>query len=624
VANESDPVLFAVAGNPNSGKTTLFNRLTGLRQKVANYPGVTVERVTGEMIEDGVSIGLVDLPGIYSLSRRSEEERIASDVITGRLPDTPPVGGVLCVLDATNLQRGLYLVLQVMETRIPVVVVLNMMDELAARGGRIDLGKLGRILGVPVQAASAVQGAGIAGIRRTLLKTARRTPRRLRRETGGEDLKAAVRRQEAARRIAHSVTVSVVAPHALTERVDDVVLHPVAGPLMFLGVVLVVFQSIFTWARPLMEAIDHLFGHLGRLAGMVPGPPVLHDLLQNGVIAGVGSVVIFLPQILILFFFIGFLEHVGYMARAAFVMDRFMAFVGLQGKSFLPLLSSYACAVPGIMATRTIEDRNDRIATLFVAPFITCSARLPVYLLLIGAFVPDRPVLGRFLGLRALTLIGLYVLGFAAAVTTAWILKSRILRSDGSAPFLLEMPPYRLPSGKTLLLLMWDRSRIFLRRAGTIILAANILLWALASFPAPAEGVPPEEAARGTYAGRIGVLVEPVLSPLGFDWKIGVGLLSAQAAREVLVSTLATLNRIDKGSEEAGGLEEALRRSMTPASAFALLVFFVFALQCTSTLAIARRETGGWRWPMTMLVSMTLLGYGAAFLTFQGARLLGF
>lgn len=613
----------AVAGNPNSGKTTLFNRLTGLRQKVANYPGITVERVTGEAVVGGRIVTLVDLPGIYSLSRRSEEERIASDVLTGVLGDSDRVSGVLCVVDATNLQRGLYLTLQILETGLPVVVVLNMMDELAARGGRIDLTRLSRSLGVPVLAASASQGAGVEGVRRALSDlVAGRRPGRARRPRS-EGLASAVRRQEAARRIAHAVVKSPVAPHRLSERIDDWVLHPVTGPLLFITVVSVVFQAIFRWAAPLMDGLDLLFGHLGRFASALPGPPFLHDLVQNGIVAGVGSVVIFLPQILILFFFIGFLEHVGYMARAAFVMDRFMSIVGLQGKSFLPLLSSYACAVPGILATRTIENRHDRIATIFVAPFMTCSARLPVYLLLIGAFVPNRPVLGGFLGLQALTLIGLYALGFAAALATAWILRSRILRSDGT-PFLLEMPPYRMPSGRTLLLLMWDRSRIFLRKAGTIILAANLVLWALASFPSSPEGTPSDEAARRTVAGRIGVAMEPVLAPLGFDWKVGVGLLSAQAAREVMVSTLATLHRIDKSDENPEGLQEALRSTMTPASAFALLVFFVFALQCTSTLAVARRETGGWRWPLLMLVFMTLTGYGAAFVTYQGARLLGF
>ncbi len=617
------PPFFAVAGNPNSGKTTLFNRLTGMRQKVANYPGVTVEKVTGMLEENGVSIGLVDLPGIYSLSRRSEEERIASGVVTGTLRDMAPVVGVLCVVDSTNLQRGLYLVLQLMETKVPVVVVLNMMDELSARGGRIDRRKLRRLLGVPVLEASASRGEGMPEIRKTLLGVSRRAGHPRRCGIRVDDLKSAVRRQEVARRIAHSVTLSVVEPHILSSRVDAVVLHPVAGPLLFLAVVIVVFQAVFAWARPLMDGIDQLFVQSGRWAGMLPLPPLLTGLLQDGVVAGVGSVVIFLPQILVLFLFIGFLEHVGYMARAAFVMDRFMSLVGLQGKSFLPLLSSYACAVPGIMATRTIEDRHDRIATIFVAPFITCSARLPVYLLLIGAFVPGRAVLGSFLGLQALTLIGLYVLGFAAALFTAWLLKSRILRSDGT-PFLLEMPPYRMPSGKTLFLLMWDRSKIFLRRAGTIILTVNLVLWALATFPGSPAGTPADEAARRTFAGRIGVAMEPVLEPLGLDWKVGVGLLTAQAAREVMVSTLATLNRIEDGDDSREGLATALRRTMSPAAAFALLVFFVFALQCASTVAIARRETGGWRWPLAMLTSMTLAGYGAAWITYRTALLLGF
>lgn len=372
-----------------------------------------------------------------------------------------------------------------------------------------------------------------------------------------------------------------------------------------------------------MDALDKLFGYLAHIIETLGLPLLLHDFLQNGVIAGVGSVAIFLPQILILFLFIGILEHTGYMARAAFVMDRFLAIFGLQGKSFLPLISSYACAVPGIMATRTIESRNDRIATIFVAPFVTCSARLPVYLLLIGAFVPDVPVIGKFLGLKALTLIALYALGFLAALGTARVLKSTLLKSN-RMPFLLEIPPYRMPSPKTIGLLMWDRSRIFLKRAGTIILCVNILLWFLASFPAPPKGIPSDEAVRHTLAGRIGVAMEPVLKPIGLDWKVGVGLLSAQAAREVMVSSLATLNSIEKSDTMEKSLIEALRRTMSPLSAFSLLVFFVFALQCTSTVAIARRETGGWKWPIAMLTYMTGLGYLAALTVYQAGRLLGY
>jgi len=434
----------------------------------------------------------------------------------------------------------------------------------------------------------------------------------------GPNLKEVQTRQARATQISRSVTRQGLAPHPWTDKVDAVVLHPIGGSILFLLVVLLVFQSIFTWAKPLMDGLQTLISLLGAfLSSHIPNV-LAKSLVVDGVLAGVGSVIIFLPQILILFFFIGLLEHTGYMARAAFVMDRVMSRIGLQGKSFLPLLSSYACAVPGIMATRTIENRRDRIATIFIAPFMTCSARLPVYTLLIGAFVPNHRVLGHWLGLQAAVLLGLYLLGFLAAVVTAAALKNSILKSD-PIPFMMEIPPYRLPTVRTLLLLMWDRSKVFLRRAGTVILAVSILLWFLLAFPRA-------EAARdiqASYAGRIGTFLEPAIKPLGFDWRIGVGLVSAQAAREVIIATLSTIYRVGAPGEHAT-IREAILNHVTPLTGISLLVWFAFALQCTSTLAVARRETGGWKWPAGMFLFMTGIAYLSCLVVFQAGKAMGF
>ncbi|MGH7739590.1 MAG: ferrous iron transport protein B [bacterium] len=654
---QSMPGVFAVAGNPNSGKTTLFNRLTGLRQKVGNYPGVTVEKKTGFVRSGDHFLELVDLPGTYSLSPRSEEERVAAEVVSGSRPDLPPLRAVLCVVDATNLERSLYLTLQVLEAKVPVVVVLNMMDELAARGGQVNVNKLSKLLGVPVFPISALKGDGLDDLKAHLEKLSRgidgktlyplteRKPEKAGVLCGGchgcgtsqcasvpvdsPDILAdvnvpeAARRQARAGRIHRQVSEAPVKAHPLTNRIDRVVLHPVWGPLIFVLVVLLVFQSIFTWAQPAMDGMDQGVAWLGSLLANALPVGMFRSFLVDGVVEGVGAVLVFLPQILILFFFIAVLEHTGYMARAAMVMDRLMSSIGLQGKSFLPLISSYACAVPGIMATRTIENRRDRIATLFIAPFMTCSARLPVYILLIGAFVPDLPVVGKWIGLRTLTLLGLYVLGFLGALGTAALLKSTILRS-GRVPFVMEVPPYRVPSVKTILILMWDRSLIFLKRAGTTILAVSVLMWFLVSFPRPDA----QQDIRQSYAGRLGVMVEPVVKPLGFDWRIGVGLLSAQAAREVIISTLSTVYHVAKdkgteGPEATASLTTTLQKDMTPLTAISLMVYFVFAMQCASTLAVVKRETGRWRWPFAMFTYMTALAYVSSLCVFQFGRWAG-
>lgn len=609
----------AVAGNPNSGKTTLFNRLTGLRQKVANYAGVTVDGKVGTLRAGDTDLRLIDLPGTYSLSPNSEEERIATQIILGLQPDTPAPDGVICVVDSTVLEKSLYLVLQVIETGIPCALALNMTDELTARGARIDTTVLSRMLDIPVVSISATRGTGIDVLLNLMSHwTHKKTAHEMKGPILLPTLEDITRRRIRAKQIARSVILQSLRPNAWADRIDAITMHKAWGPLIFGTVVLIVFQSIFTWAQPLMDAIDAAFVSLAAWCATTMPPSLLTEMATDGIIPGVGSIVIFLPQILIVFFFIAILEQSGYLARAALVMDRALHAVGLQGKSFLPLISSYACAVPGIMATRTIDNRRDRLATILIAPFMTCSARLPVYTLLISAFVPDTPVLGRALGLRATVLLGLYAMGFMGAMGTAWILKSSILKADRT-PFFIEIPPYRWPMAKTVFLIMWDRARVFLRRAGTVIMAASMILWFLAAFPR----IHGESMIENSYAARIGRLIEPAIEPLGFNWKIGVGLLSAQAAREVIVSSLATLYHVE--SDETGrDLQEAIKKDLTPLGAMSLMIFFVFAMQCSSTLAVARRETGGWKIPALMFLYMNAYAYLASLVVYQGGRLLGF
>jgi ferrous iron transport protein B len=610
--------VLALAGNPNSGKTTLFNRLTGLRQKVANYAGVTVERKSGVYTSGQRQIEVIDLPGTYSLSPRSEEERVAAEVLLGVHPDVPSIDGVLCVVDSTALEKSLYLLLQILETGLPTVVLLNMSDELAARGARIDTVRLSELLDAPVITLSATLGNGLDEVKSMVdawhwtAKAGRRMTRSL--PVVPTEAQIVTRRMQA-KQIARAAMKNAPGAHPWSDRIDRIVMHKVWGPLIFAAVVVVVFQSIFAGAQPLMDALDAIFSRAaGAVKNVIP-PGLLQSFFADGVISGVGSILVFLPQILIVFFFIALLEHSGYLARAALVMDRFMNRIGLQGKSFLPLISSYACAVPGIMATRTMENKRDRFATILVAPFMTCSARLPVYALLIAAFVPDRQVLGPFLSLKAFTLLSLYALGFFAAVVTAWILKSSILKSD-KTPFFLEIPPYRMPMMKTVALYMWDRAKVFLRRAGTVILGTTLILWALATFPHGAGHV------EDSFAGQIGHWMEPVIKPLGFNWKIGVGLLSAQAAREVIVSSLATIYNVE--SAGTTDLQQAIRADLTPLGAVSLMVFFALAMQCMSTLAVARRETGGWKIPIIMFVYMNLTAYIASLAVFQIGRLMGY
>ena len=596
----SAPRTVAVVGPPNSGKTTLFNRLTGLRQKVANFPGVTVEQHTGEMeLPGGRTVRLIDLPGIYSLNPRSEDEQVAHDVLKGLRAGTPRPDAILLILDSTNLGRHLMLAAPVLSLGLPTLVVLNMADDLRHRGGEVCLDALSGQLDAPVVLAAARQGEGIEAITNFL---ARVTPSPL-----PLDLPVLTDVPECrawAGRVGRHASYQPPAPPKWTRRLDSIFLHPVAGPLVFALVVVAVFQAIFTAAAPLMEGVRAAVDASGAWVGGMLPHPALRSLMVDGVWGGVGSVLVFLPQILLLFLFIGVLEDSGYLARAALIADRTMARVGLQGKSFIPLLSAYACAVPAVLATRTIENKRDRIATILIAPFMTCSARLPVYTLIIAAFIPNEPLLGGFLGARAAALLGLYLLGFSAAVLTARVLKSSVLRTDRTA-FVLEMPPYRWPTVQSLALRLFDRSKVFLRRAGTVILTVAVVIWILAHLPLEDGRVPPIER---SLAGTIGRSIEPAIAPLGFNWKIGIGLITSLAAREVIVGTLGTIYGIE-GDSRPGGLQEALHRDLTLGGAVALLVFFAFAMQCMSTIAVVRRETGGWRWPAIQFAYMGTLAY---------------
>lgn len=604
------PRVVAIVGPPNSGKSTLFNRLTGLRQKVANFPGVTVEhRVGRARLNTDREVYLVDLPGIYSLNPRTEDEQVSRDVLTGRMPDLPKPDAVLLILDSTNLGRHLALAAPILGLGLPTLVILNMADDLRNRGGDLDVSALACELGTPAVLVSASSGEGVDKILLFLEgATLGHAPQAPLVEL--PVLQDIPKCRAWASQIGRKTGYQAPAPPLWTRRLDSVFLHPLAGPLVFATVVGAVFQTIFSGARPLMDGVQALITASGQWIGSLIPNTALRSLVVDGIWSGVGSVIVFLPQILLLFLFIGILEDSGYLARAALIADRTMAQFGLQGKSFIPLLSAYACAVPAIMATRTIESKRDRIATILIAPLMTCSARLPVYILIIAAFIPERPLIGPFLGTRAGALLGLYILGFVAAIVTARVLKSTILRSSSST-FVLEMPPYRWPTLQSLGLRLLDRSRVFLRRVGTVILGVTIGLWCLAHVPFH-DGKPP--AIENSLAGTIGRTIEPVIHPLGFNWKIGVGLVSSLAAREVIIGTLGTIYGME-GTSQSMGLQKALRQDLTPSGAVALLVFFAFAMQCMSTIAVVRRETGGWKWPAVQFAYMSGLAYLAALVT---------
>ncbi|MCZ0933645.1 MAG: ferrous iron transporter B [Gemmatimonadetes bacterium] len=618
-APASGPPVVALIGPPNSGKTTLFNRLTGLRQRVANYPGVTVEKHVGRArFASGLDLDIVDLPGVSGFSARSPDERVTRDVLEGRIEGLREPEAIVLIVDAVRLETQLMLVGPVLERERPTLLVLNMADELEAGDGTLDDEALAAAFGVEVVRTDARTGRGVEAVADFLDRVAVRSATSATGAKSGSGssagraglptLDALSRRREVVQDALAAAKYRSAGPPKLTQRLDALFLHRIAGPAVFLVLAALVFQAIFTWATPIMDGVELGIASSGEwLAARLPAS-WFRDLLIDGVWAGVGSVLVFLPQILILFLFLGILEDSGYMARAAVIADRTMLKVGLQGRAFLPLLSAYACAVPAILSSRTVEDERDRMATMFIAPFMTCSARLPVYALLIAAFIPERPLLGPFFGTQAATMLGLYALGLVAAIGTAFLLRRTFLRGK-PAGFVMELPPYRIPALRTVALRLLDRSKIFIRRVGKIILAVTVVLWVLAQFPR-VDGAPPpvDESALG----QMGQVIEPAIEPLGFDWRIGVGLVSSLAAREVIVGTLGTIYGIEDSDETSLELRAALQRDLDFGGAIALLVFFVFALQCMSTVAMMRRETAGWKWPLAQFGYMLALAYAGA------------
>ncbi len=691
MAKATRETVIAIVGNPNCGKSTIFNALTGLKQKVANYPGVTVEKREGScMSQHGKRIRLLDLPGAYSLNARSPDEGVVRDVLLGRRADTPRPDAVVLVADAANLERNLYLATQVLELGVPSILVLNMMDVAEAKQWRVDVEQLGERLGVPIVPMQASIGKGLielkAAMSRKLEAPVRKHPAMPPELTAALD---DVRRDLVGAGALHNVgglleSLYLISDHdpehygiadehlgrvsaahdalekrfpgwedelagsryasveelldgvlrrpekdesTLTDKLDAVLLHPVWGMVSLIGIMAVLFYTIFSVAEGPMGWIESATSAAGDWVQSHMGPGDLRDLIVNGVVAGVGGVVIFLPQILILFFFIGVMEDSGYMSRVAFIMDRLMGKVGLNGKSFVPFLSSYACAVPGIMATRTIASLKDRIVTILVTPLASCSARLPVYSLLIAAMFPSSAVPAWS---KALIMLSMYALGTFGAFGFAWIFNRTLMKGQESL-MVLEMPSYKRPAVRHLLLYMLERAKIFLRRAGTVILGLSILLWAGMTYP-KTPGADESVQLANSVAGRAGHLIEPAIKPLGFDWKIGIGLIASFAAREVFVSTMGIVYAVESDEEDTTPLREHMQAEtwpdgspvFTPLVCVSIMVFFVFAMQCLSTVAVVRRETNGWRWPAFQVAYMTGFAWMASLIVYQGGRLLGY
>lgn len=697
--DKAAPPVVVTIGNPNTGKSTLFNLLTGLRQKVSNYPGVTVEQVSGTARIDDREIRFVDVPGTYSLSANSPDEIIAVDVLGGNISDLPAPDLVLIVVDATNLRRNLFLATQVLEAGLPAVLVLNMWDRLDETGVSINADTLADKLGIPVIPLSAAKGEGLDRLHQaitgalaqpqispfSLNQALDETTHQFQAELAAANIKQpgiAVRRalidedgyaeqrllkllpdplkqrfEQSREQVAQGRKLATleardrysaiqtmlsaceqrrdVSQASWRDYSDRVVNHPVAGTFLFALLMAVVFQAVFAWAGPLVDAIDYLTGSLAEWARAALGNNLFGSFVADGVIAGVGSVVVFLPQILILFLFIIVLEDSGYMARAAFLMDRLMRGLGLSGQSFIPMLSSFACAVPGIMGTRIIANPSDRLATIMAAPFMTCSARLPVYSLLIAAFVPDQRWLGGVINLQGLVLFGLYALGILGGAFTAWLI-GRMQKNRARSRFLLEMPPYRLPQVRAVLQKLLSRALIFLKRAGTIIFVVALVIWVLVTFPRPAAEnsalTIPSVSLSESYLGRMSNVVAPLFAPLGWDWKVTAAVIASFPAREVVIAALGTIYAVDD-SDEANAertLTSRIRQAQHPDGSLVytlpmvigLLIFYAYCLQCVSTIAVMRRETETWRWPVIAWVYMTGLGYGGAWLAYNGGKLL--
>jgi ferrous iron transport protein B len=611
-------------GNPNCGKTALFNLLTGARQKVANYAGVTVERKEGlSRLADGTSVTVVDLPGTYSLTPATPDEQITLEVVMGKREGELEPDLIVAVVDATNLLMNLRLVLELKALGRPLMLAINMADVARARGLAIDTVQLSRELGVPVVETVAIRRNGHAALL-TQLQAFRDSQGLAAAEqpmaAEQQELSPVFLQREVRRILSLVATQPAVRSERFDHRIDAVVMHPVWGLLLLTALLFLVFQAVFSWANVPMDAIKSLMGAAGEWvhSTMAAGP--LRSLLVDGVIAGAGGVLVFLPQILILFFFILLLEDSGYLPRAAFLLDNVMGKVGLSGRAFIPLLSSFACAIPGIMATRTISNWRDRLATIMIAPLMTCSARLPVYALLIGAFVPVRAI-GPF-NLQGLTLFGLYFAGVLSAMAVAWLFK-RIWRKSSYQPLMLELPPYRMPSPRNLVLGLWERARIFMRRVGTIIFSLTVLLWFLASYPAPPLGaVGP--AIQYSAAGWLGQFLQPLFAPIGFNWQISIALVPGLAAREVAVGALGTVYAMSgSGEDVADKLLPMIAQQWSLATGYALIAWYVFAPQCLSTLAVVKRETNSWRYPLIMAAYLFALAYLAAFVTFRVTLWLG-
>ena len=603
----------ALLGAPNCGKTSLFNALTGGRAKVANYPGVTVEYRKGEFdLPNGQAIELLDLPGVYGDCGHSMDERVAIDAVRGNLEGERRPDGLIFMMDASHITTHLHNVLQAKNYGLPMVLVLNMMDMAARDGIDIDIGQLEALLGIPVISCVAVRASGRAHLLDFLD------------EWSGDVLHGSAAKPEAeadtlkelqakARTITGGAVSRIVQAETFTQRIDKIVLHPVLGLVILAGILVFMFQAVYWWAGPFMDAIEGGFGWMQASVETLLPDGWVKSLISDGMIAGVGSVLIFLPQIIILFAFILLLEASGYMARAAFLVDTLMAKVGLNGRAFIPLLSSFACAIPGIMAARTIEQERDRLTTILIAPLMTCAARWPVYIMIIGAFIPNTKV--GLLGLQGLVAFGLVVVGIIFAMIMAFIFKKTLMKGAKST-LLIELPSYKMPVFKDYLMGLWDRAKIFINRAGRIILPASIIIWFLASYPTKANGI------AGTFAGKIGGVIEPILKPIGFNLEIAISLIPGMAAREVVVGALATIYSLDSEAVD-GPIREVLQNSWSLPTALAFLAWFVFAPQCLSTLAIMKKETNGWKWPLFAFGYLFVLAYVAAGLTYHTARTFG-